>query len=255
MTPCPFVWYELMTTDTADAARFYRAVVGWEAHAVGRPERPYSAFAAAGVDTAGMLDMPAEARNAGAPPAWFGYVGVPDVDAWCERVTQGGGRVHRAAETIDGVGRFAVVADPQGAPFVLFTAATPRATPPAPAGTPGHMGWRELYAADRDMAFAFYASTFGWTASDAVDMGAMGIYQLFATGEATPAGGIMTRPPGLPGSFWMFYVTVESTAAAAQRVRAAGGQVINGPHPVPGGNWIAQCLDPQGALFAVTGPQ
>jgi len=44
---------------------------------------------------------------------------------------------------------------------------------------------------------------------------------------------------------------VEALDAAIERVNAGGGKVIMGPHQVPGGQWIAQCLDPQGAMFAM----
>jgi predicted enzyme related to lactoylglutathione lyase len=39
-----------------------------------------------------------------------------------------------------------------------------------------------------------------------------------------------------------------------ERVKAHGGQVVMGPHEVPGGSWIVQGLDPQGAGFALVSP-
>ena len=106
---------------------------------------------------------------------------------------------------------------------------------------------------DQEAAFAFYAGLFGWTKAEAIDMGAMGTYQLFATGGA-PVGGMMTRSDSMPPPSWLYYFNVDSAERAATRVRDAGGQVANGPHQVPGGSWIAHCLDPQGAIFAVVGP-
>jgi predicted enzyme related to lactoylglutathione lyase len=50
---------------------------------------------------------------------------------------------------------------------------------------------------------------------------------------------------------WIFYFTVPAIDAAAERVTEAGGQIINGPMEVPGA-WVLQCLDPQGAMFALT---
>jgi uncharacterized protein len=136
---------------------------------------------------------------------------------------------------------------------VLFTPKEPAAREEATAGTPGHVGWHELYAANGAEAFAFYSKFFGWTKADALDMGAMGIYQIFAI-ENTPAGGIMTKMEAMPIPFWLFYFNVENINAAAQRVKAAGGQVVLGPHQVPGGSWIIQCGDPQGAMFALVEP-
>jgi predicted enzyme related to lactoylglutathione lyase len=109
-----------------------------------------------------------------------------------------------------------------------------------------------LHACDGASAFAFYAGLFGWTKAEAVDMGAMGIYQTFATGGA-PIGGMMTKTPQTPAPFWLYYFNVEAVDAAMARVKDAGGQIIHGPMQVPGGSWIAHCLDPQGAIFALVG--
>ncbi len=81
-------------------------------------------------------------------------------------------------------------------------------------------------------------------------MGPMGTYQLFAAG-AEPIGGMMTKFDGIPAPFWLYYFTVGAIDAAAARVTDKGGQVLQGPHPVPGGSWIIQCRDPQGAMFAL----
>ena len=85
-------------------------------------------------------------------------------------------------------------------------------------------------------------------------MGPMGTYQLFAAG-GPPIGGMMTKFESVPAPFWLHYFTVDAIDAAAARVRAKGGEVLNGPHEVPGGSWIIQCRDPQGAMFALVSPK
>jgi len=87
-----------------------------------------------------------------------------------------------------------------------------------------------------------------------MDMGPMGIYQLFATGDG-PVGGMMTKPPQIPTPFWTYYFNVEAVDAPVARVTQGGGKVVNGPMQVPGGSWIVQCFDPQGAFFAMVGPK
>jgi predicted enzyme related to lactoylglutathione lyase len=190
----------------------------------------------------------------GAQNRWIGYIGVDDVDGFIVRLNAAGGSVHRPAETIPGVGRFAVVADPQEADFVLFAPSGTRGEGSA-AGmlTPGHVGWRELHADDQEAAFGFYAGLFGWTRGAAHDIGPMGTYQVFATGAAD-AGGMMTRTPPVTQPTWLYYFNVDSIDAGAARVRDAGGQVLAGPYEVPGGAWVAPCLDPQGAWFALLAP-
>jgi predicted enzyme related to lactoylglutathione lyase len=238
-----FVWYELMTTDVAAAVAFYGSVLGWTPKPMGH----YTMFSAGETPVSGTMVFP------GAQNRWIGYVGVDDVDAFVLRVKAAGGSVHRAADEVPGVGRFAVVADPQNADFVLFTPAGGNGRSPAGAMLPGHVGWRELHADDAAAAFGFYADLFGWTRGAAHDMGPMGMYQVFATGGAD-AGGMMARTAPAAQPTWLYYFNVESIAAGVARVREAGGKVLAGPTEVPGGAWVAQCLDPRGAWFALLAP-
>ena len=117
-------------------------------------------------------------------------------------------------------------------------------------GAPGHVGWRELHAGDGPSAFDFYSGLFGWTKEEAMDMGAMGIYQTFKT-AGEQGGGMMTKMPQSPRPFWLYYFNVDAIDAASTRTKDAGGQIINGPMQVPGERWIVQGLDPQGAMFAL----
>lgn len=254
-TACPFVWYELMTTDAPAAEAFYRGVIGWQTADAGMPGMQYTLLSAGDRTIGGLMALDPAARDAGARPGWVGYVGVADVDAMLPRLTAAGGQVHRPAEDIPGVGRFAVVADPHGAVFCLFAGQGDEAEPPPlPAGTPGTIGWHELAAGALEGAWAFYAGLLGWTKDEAMDMGPMGVYQLFRTGGEA-VGGMMTRPPEVPAPCWLYYVNTDAIDAAIGRVNAGGGQVVNGPIEVPGGQWIAQCLDPQGAMFAMVAPK
>lgn len=249
-----FVWYELMTTDTTAAEAFYRGVMGWKAQDSGMPDMRYTILSVGDIPMGGLMALPEEARAAGARPAWIGYIAVDDVDATAARVTEAGGAVHHGPDDIPGVGRFAVVADPHGAVFTLFRS-TVEGPPPVPCGTLGHAGWRELYAKDGAAAFGFYADLFGWTKTEAFDMGPMGVYQLFATDDGTASGGMMTKPETVPAPFWLYYFAVDNIDSAMERVQSGGGQILNGPMEVPGGQWIIQCLDPQGVMFALVGPR
>jgi predicted enzyme related to lactoylglutathione lyase len=248
--PKSFFWYELMTTDMDAAEAFYRDVVGWEGEPWGGgPGSQYTVMNIGGKPVSGVMPLPEEAGTGGGRPAWLGHIHAGDVDAATEGVRQAGGAVHRAPADIPGIGRFSVVADPQGAIFMLFKP-TGGDNPPAPAMTPGHIGWHELYATDWSKAFDFYAGQFGWTKAQAVDMGAMGTYQTFAAGGEA-IGGMMDKPAHIPSPVWLFYFNVPAIDAAAADVEAGGGHVLVGPIQVPGGGWIVQCTDPQGAMFAL----
>ncbi len=246
-----FVWYEYITRDAGAAAKFYGDVVGWKSRDAGMVDFPYTLLAAGEDMVGGILPMPELARAAGAGPFWLGYVAVPDVDAYAAKVVQAGGAIHRAPADIPQVGRFAVVADPHGAAFVLFKGEPPDdPRPPLAGDAMGNIGWRELRAGNLDSAFAFYAGLFGWRKTQAMDMGAMGTYQVFAI-EGGQGGGMMTKPPETPAPYWLLYFNVEAIDAAAERAQNGGGQVIAGPHEVPGGGWVVQARDPQGGAFAL----
>ena len=246
MSQGQFFWYDIMTTDTKASARFYSQVVGWGTQEAGAGGKPYTLFTVNGQGVAGLMPIPEE----GAKPAWLGYISVDDVDAAAVKLKKLGGTVHIEPQTVPGIIRFAVVSDNQGVGFYIARGLAKETMPEFPPDTPGTVGWRELYANEWKSAFAFYESMFGWTKADSFDMGEMGTYQLFATG-GPPAGGMMTKPPAIARPFWGYYFNVSAIDAAADRVKTAGGTILMGPHEVPGGQWILQCNDPQGAYFAL----
>ena len=247
-----FVWYELMTTDRSAAQAFYSKVVGWGAQDANMPGLEYTMFTVQDVPVGGLMDLPEEARAMGLPPSWLGYVAVDDVDASAGHARRLGGTVHVEPRDIPEVGRFSVVADPQGAMLALFKSASPGQDHPAGPDAPGRTGWHELLAVDWEKAFAFYREMFGWQKADAMDMGPMGTYQLFSAGG--PAiGGMFNKPADVPAAFWLYYSIVDDIDSAVVRVTDNGGRIVTGPMEVPGGRWVVQATDPQGAMFALLG--
>ena len=244
-----FVWYELMTSDPDAAEAFYRDVMGWRTEDAGIPDRRYTMLNAGDMAVGGLMTLP---DKSGLKPVWLGYIAVDDVDAETERVTAAGGAVHHPAEDIPGIGRFAMVSDPQGAAFILFRAKEGIHEPPQP-GAPGHPGWRELRTRDPKAGFDFYSLAFGWTKDQSYDMGPAGPYQTFAAG-AEPIGGVMAQPEGTGRPRWLYFFNVAGIDAAIDRVVAGGGRTLTGAHEVPGGGWIAHCEDPQGAMFGLLAP-
>jgi uncharacterized protein len=245
-----FVWYELHTTDVAAAAAFYTEVVGWGRRDASLSGRDYSVFTAGAASVSGLMTLSDEARQRGATPCWIGYVGVNDVDAVAEQTKALGGAVQFPPTDIPEVSRFSVIADPQTAMLALVKWQHPEQQQPAEMGKPGRVGWHELLAADWEKVFAFYGALFDWRKAHA-DAGPMGTYQLFSVGGHT-IGGMFTKPPMVAAPFWLYYFDVPDIDAAAERVKACGGEIIEGPGAVPGG-WILRCIDPQGAMFALMG--
>lgn len=248
-----FVWYDVMTTDVKAAEAFYSKVVGWRTQDSGMPGQAYTLLMNGDVSVGGIMPIPEE--NKGMPPMWMGYVGVDDVDAYALKVTAAGGKIWKGPQDIPGVGRFAVAADPHGAGFILFKGNLDTPPEPAPFMAKGHIGWVELHCGNLDEAWDFYSGLFGWQKGFAHDMGeAYGLYQTFGeTSEGLGFGGMMKKMPNTPFPTWTYYFSIGDVEAGAQRVKDNGGTVIMEPHEVPGGTWIAPCMDPQGAMFALIG--
>ena len=246
-----FVWYELTTTDPKAAEVFYAEVVGWDIVDASIGGIPYTVFTAGEASVCGLMNLPEEAQRMGAAPRWIGYVGVDNVDAAAERTTRLGGAVHLAPTNVPNISRFAVVADPQMATFALSQWPRPGQEQPAALKAPRRIGWHELLAADWEKAFSFYGELFGWQKVSA-EVSATGTYQIFSAGGQT-IGGMYTKPSIVPTPFWLYYFNIGDIDAASERIKAGGGRILEGPLEVRGGGWIARCVDPQGAMFALAG--
>lgn len=248
-----FVWYELVTTDVAAATAFYTRVMGWGAWDASAPGRPYILFGDGASAISALTPLPPDAKQKGVQPTWVGYVGVDDVDAASERVVRLGGALHVPPTDVADVSRFSVFTDPQSARLALFRWRNAAPQPPAAPNATGRVGWHELVAADAEQAWTFYAALFGWQKEEA-DIAAAVTYQPFSAGGQM-IGGMVTKPPTAPDPFWLYYFNTGDIDAAAKRVASGGGQVLEGPLDTAGGSWVIQCVDPQGAAFALEGPR
>lgn len=248
-----FIWYELLTADPDGAAAFYGDVLGWTAAGAGQPGIDYRLFSANGTPVAGHMKLPDGAEEAGMRPGWLGYIGVDDVDAAVADIVGAGGKVHMPAMDLEGVGRMALVADPQGVPFYVMRGASEEASTSFDWVKAGHCSWNELSTPDQAGALAFYTGRFGWAKGDVMPMGEMGGYQFIHHGDEM-IGAMMTNPPGMPAG-WKFAFGVRDIDQAAAKIAAAGGTVHHGPIEVPGGDRVVMASDPQGARFMAVGPR
>ena len=244
-----FAWYELLTTDMAAAQSFYGKVVGWDAQDASTAQFGYRIFNARGMPVAGLMELPPEGRQKGAMPRWVGYVAVKDVDLAVDSLKQLGGTVY-VPPTESNIGRIAVVADPQTATLALVGGLKYGASGAEAAGL-GHVSWHELLAVDGNTAFAFYRALFGWENADA-QAAPSESYKLFAAGGRT-LGGMFTKFAATPVPFWLYYFDVADLDIALTQVRTEGGQVAQGPLELWDKSFVARCIDPQGAMFALQG--
>ena len=150
----------------------------------------------------------------------MGYIAVDDVKAYADKVKAAGGAIHRPPTEIPNVGTFAVAGDPSGAGFLLFKGDGGEAPMQDPT-KPGYVGWHELHGGDPEKSLAFYSGLFGWTKGEALDMGAVGTYQIFST-KGQQSGGMMKKMDQEPAPHWLYYITVDAIDAAQERVKSAG---------------------------------
>lgn len=114
-----FSWNELMTTDVPAAKKFYATLFDWDLKDVESADMVYTMASVDEKDVAGIMAIPTEAQ--GVSPSWGAYVTVENVDKKAILVEQLGGKIIIPAQDIPDVGRFAVIADPQGAVLMIIT--------------------------------------------------------------------------------------------------------------------------------------
>jgi predicted enzyme related to lactoylglutathione lyase len=254
-----FIWYELITSDIAGAKNFYDAVIGWNIADKSDFPHDYRMIGRSdGKFAGGAMQITDDMKQHGAKPTWLGYILVADVDRSVASIEQAGGKTYMPAFDIPGVGRVAMVADPQGAPFYIMKPLPPEGDPNAksdvfsPDGEQ-RVGWNELSTSDPVAARRFYGDQFGWTSDEFMPMGEQGEYRFFDhQGQriGAVAGAMDGQQP-----HWRYYFRVPSIATAKQTAEAKGGKIVVGPMEVPGGDHIVIGIDPQGAEFALVGGQ
>jgi uncharacterized protein len=124
-------WNELVSANPDKARDFYASVIGWTPKVVAaddnsRPPAPgeadYTLFTSQGEEVAGLSKYDGKQPN-DPKPGWLTYIQVGDVDGAVEQALKKGGRVLKAPNDVDGVGRIAVIQDPDGNSFGLYTPA------------------------------------------------------------------------------------------------------------------------------------
>jgi predicted enzyme related to lactoylglutathione lyase len=117
-----------------------------------------------------------------------------------------------------------------------------------PAGVPC---WVDSPQPDPAAAVAFYRDLFGWEFDDRTPPGTE---QWYFVGQLNgrDVAGIGAQPEGAPATpMWNTYVWVDSADEAAEKVKAAGGEVVREPFDVPGAGRMGVFADPEGATFCV----
>ena len=239
-----FVWFEIHTGDVEKSKTYYAEVLGWTPTQMDMGSgEPYQMLSNAdGKQQVGVLKTPMP----GAPPHFAQYLSVDDVDAVAKKAESAGGRIIVPGTDIP-VGRFAVIADPQGAAFALFK------------GSDGDEGgstdfhWNELWSPNAKEVLPFYQKVFGATVESMPMPGLDEPYHMLKTGEQL-MGGVMTSPmPGVP-PMWLSYISVKDLDGAINRASARGGEVVAPVQDVPGVGRFAVVKGPDATVVGLITP-
>ena len=233
-----FIWHENQSTDVEKAKSFYTELLGWQTEAWSG-EMDYTLIKVGDNGHGGFMAAQGET-----PSHWLGHVLVEDPDEAARRAEAAGGRVLFGPENIPEVGRFALIADPQGAIVSAF----------APQGegdlNEGVFVWDELHTSDPGAAKSFYGEVFGWTSRDA-DMGGM-TYTMFQNGGGTDVGGCMQLMEGMQAPpHWLVYIGTDDVDATTARAKELGATVHIEPADIPNIGRFSVLQDPAGAAFGL----
>jgi predicted enzyme related to lactoylglutathione lyase len=240
-------WTDLQTTDPAAAKAFYAALWGWtyDDLPVGEDAEGNAAFYSMAKKDGKEVGAISALQAPGIPPHWSTYITVADVDATAAQVAGAGGAVIAPAFDVMDAGRMAVIADPAGSMFNLWT---PKNSIGAHlVNEHGTLSWNELMTPDVDAVKPFYKKILGW---DANTMGeGDGQYTEWKLGDRGIAGAMKPPMPGMP-SVWGIYFATDDTDKTVEVAKANGGNVFQGPMDIPPGR-MAVLADPTGAVFSV----
>lgn len=246
-----FCWYELGTRDIAAARKFYMELMQWEtvSHEMGE-SGIYYIFQSQGMDVGAGYQMSGP-QFEGVPPHWMPYLWADDVDATAQKMAELGAAILYPPTDMPNIGRMAMIRDPQGAHFALYTGREyPGAARMAP--KPGFFCWTELMTTDTTAARSFYGKTLGWTFKEA-PLGPDQVYTVYKIEKKNVAGMMELRGPQFEGipPHWNSYLSVVDCDASMGRAVQLGATLCVPPQDVPGTGRFAVLQDPTGAAFAI----
>jgi uncharacterized protein len=243
--PGKFVWYDLLTDKVPEVKNFYSTLFGWEYEGDNTENAPYTLIKYKGRAIGGIIysDLKKDVNES----QWISYLSVPDVDRAFEFIGNKGGKQYRKPWDLADRGRVAVVADPQGALFVLF-----RASGGDPAETQPEFNewlWTELLTSDPPAVVSFYEELAGFE-HEVVEVTEGHQYYVLKK-DTRPRAGVVKNPWETVTPNWLPYIRVEDPAILAERVESLGGKVILAPSEDIRNGSVALIADPSGAAVAL----
>jgi predicted enzyme related to lactoylglutathione lyase len=242
------IFAQLVTPDLAAAKAFYAKLFGWTFRDIQFDDIPYAEAYFEGRPVAGMVEKPIK-QDEHRQPAWLNFISAGDVDVTARDALQRGGKILVQPREVGGLGRAAVLADPQGAVFAVLASSS--GDPPDILAEPGSWIWSSLITTDPDTDSAFYQDLFGYEVFE-LSTGNGPQHLLLSTENfarvsvnTQPADSIRDHP------YWLNFVRVQDATTMSAKVVTLGGRVLVQPRPDRQGGKIAVVADPFGAPFGL----
>lgn len=250
-SPGSFCWFELGTTDSNAAKKFYGSLFGWDAQDFPMgPAGVYTIFQLNGRDVGATYTLNAQQQQMRVPPHWMAYISVANADNAAKKIESLGGKLMMPPFDVMDKGRMTVVQDPTGAMFSIWQ---PKSSPGTRiTGVSGTACWADLSTPDAEKAKKFYSGLFGWKFTEDTDDDPPSGYIHIQNGEEF-IGGIPPakhRNPHIP-PHWLIYFEVGDFDSATAKAKQLGGKFLMEPMHMENVGHIAVVADPQGAVFAL----
>lgn len=231
-----FIWADLSSFRPEVTKEFYRKVMGWRFD-------DYVASVAAG-PVAGLYEMPAKFQAINMPSFWMSYIAVDDVSAVTEIAKAKGGKVELGPAPFEGGGTYALIRDPLGAGFTVYSGSAFEGGATGLGARAGH----GLFVSDASAVTGFYTALFGWEFSNAK----AGVSEILLDG-ACIAHVHEIPDPAVRGKeqYWGVYFQVSDLQAIAAKISAMGGEIV-AEIDLPEGPAIL-ARDPDGGAFFLLG--
>jgi predicted enzyme related to lactoylglutathione lyase len=246
------VWHDLLTSTPEASRRFYGELFGWEFEAPGvfigvGGDDSYLLIRHDGELIGGMVDTNALGKERNISQ-WITTISVADIDAAVRHVSDAGGKLVNAPESIGDRGRMAVVEDSTGALFAIIQTKDGDPTDKEPR----HNGWLwdELWTSDVERATGFYQGVLGYQHTDH-DIENMDRDYRVLKYAGTPRAGVLENPFEGERPVWVNYIRVEDPSAITAKVESLGGRVLVEAQARPIGGEVAFIAGPSGAGVAV----
>lgn len=245
--PGRFVFHDLMSCDVARSLEFYHSLMPeWDVQGIDLGEAgTYHVIRVDGRKCAGIV--PVEPAS-GLVAHWIGYVEVDDCDAASACAVAEGGQVPVPSMNVPGIGKFAVLMDPQRAMLKTLEPSGPIEHPAELSS--GQFCWDELLTTDVASARAFYQSVFGWSAVEQRAEG-KGEYTLMRSGDDDVAGLMPMSAESDHSPTWLTYLYAQDLDERVGRAESLGAQLAIPPRDIAGTGRFAVLVDPVGAVFAM----